>query len=174
AAIGSAEMACDDDLENRQHLPLLPSDEYPSLSWAAAAAAQAPITLNDAQKYSEKWYRYYGPDNTIPHVSYYQALQVDPNVPEGFFSNKVVFIGARILTKFYNERKDAYPSPYWTGQDENKFMPGVEIQATGTLNLIRGDWLQKPATSTERIMIIILGAILGLILTCYKPFPASI
>ena len=53
----------------------------------------------------------YGPPKTIPSVSYFQAM--DPHaLPAGFFSNKVVCVGARLLTVFSGQRKDEYRTPH--------------------------------------------------------------
>src|SRR5205807_8846357 len=107
-----------------------------------------------------RWMNYYGPPNFIPSVSYYQALQDALLVPEDFFRGKVVFIGSRLMTKFAGERKDQYRNPYsfWLSnallsKHQALFSPGVEVQATAFLNLLREDWFRRLSWSTETVFI---------------------
>ena len=86
---------------------------------------------------------YYGSPNFIPWKSYFKALDAS-EVPDEFFRNKVVFVGARILTRFAGERKDEYRNPYsfWLSEkmkteQEALYMPGVEVQATAFLTADR-------------------------------------
>ena len=55
------------------------------------------------------------------------------------------------LTKFSGERKDAYATPFsrWVQDPSEFFIAGVEIQATATLNLLRGDWLNRGLGSVD-------------------------
>lgn len=76
-------------------------------------------------------------------------------------SNKVVFVGAKMLTKFAGDRKDEFPSPFSSFDSMPVFMAGVEIQATEFLNLHRGDWLRRLPLAVEQWLIIGLGALLG-------------
>ncbi|MGA2177388.1 MAG: adenylate/guanylate cyclase domain-containing protein [Verrucomicrobiota bacterium] len=172
AAVGSDQMPVDDDLMCRQHLPVMKDDAYKSVSWTTASFLGVPITKDESQWYHPRWFNYYGPDKGIPFLSYYQALEVDANFPEGYFSNKVVFVGARTLTKNFGERKDEYPAPFPNQNLENKFMPGVEIHATAFLNLLRGDWLNRFSPSAERYDIVLLGLLIGAGLALLRPFAA--
>src|SRR5262249_33061760 len=98
------------------------------------------------------------------------------------FKDKVVFVGARLHTKMPGERKDEYLSPHssWeqrlspTGESERQpdFMSGLEIQATMFLNLIRGDWLMRTTSATERGWILLLGILFGYGLVLFRPFVA--
>lgn len=102
---------------------------------------------------------------------------VDPKsdpAPPGFFSNKVVFVGARTFTKSANERKDAYPTPYPEQQQGNKFMPGVEIQAITFLNLLREDWLNRLPRETEKSIFIAVGIFFGIALILCRPWLAGL
>jgi adenylate cyclase len=173
AAIGSDEMNPDDDLVQRQHEPISRDDQIPSMSWAVAKIAGAKITADDNNRLVQRWMNYYGPATTIPNVSFYQAIATNLDlVPAGFFSNKVVFVGAHLLTKFSGDRKDEYPTPYSRWSKE-KFMPGVEIQATGFLNLLRGDWLNRLSANGELAILIICGVLFGFGLARFRPLAAS-
>ena len=89
-------------------------DQIDSLSWAAATIAGAAVKKGGQNRYEPRWLGYYGPATTIPNVSLYWAVLTNsPDcVPAGFFSNKVVFVGAHLLTKFSGERKDEFPTPH--------------------------------------------------------------
>jgi CHASE2 domain-containing sensor protein len=93
------------------------------------------------------WIHYYGPPNWLPSVRYSDAL--DPaRVPDSVFRDKVVFIGAKVITKLQNERNDAYRNPYsffMAKQNQKPLIYGVEVQATMFLNILRGDWLRQPS-----------------------------
>ncbi|MGD0816379.1 MAG: adenylate/guanylate cyclase domain-containing protein [Verrucomicrobiota bacterium] len=174
AGVGTAEMYSEDDLINRQHVPFSKQDEYHSLSWAAAAFLGAPITKLESQWTRTRWFNYYGPDKVLPFLSLYQALEVDPVVPDGFFSNKVVFVGQRVFTRDFSDRKDEYPAPFPNLANENKFVPGVEVQATAFLNLLRGDWLNRLSDRTEQVIIIFMGILFGAGLALSRPLAATL
>jgi adenylate cyclase len=167
-------MYSDDDLINREHVPFSREDAYHSLSWAAATFLKAPITKDESRWTETRWFNYYGPDKVLPFISLYQALDVDPNVPDGFFSNKVVFVGQRVFTRSFSDRKDEYPTPFPNLANEDKFMPGVEVQATAFLNLLRGDWLNRLSGRAERTVVIFIGILLGTGLALSRPLAASL
>jgi adenylate cyclase len=174
AGVGTSEMTAEDDLINRRHVPFSKEEPYHSLSWAAATFLGAPITKDESQWTQARWFNYYGPDKTLPFLSLYQALDVDPTVPDGFFSNKVVFVGQRVFTRSFSDRKDEYPTPFPNLANEDKFMPGVEIQATAFLNLLRGDWLNRLSRRAEQMVIIFMGILLGTGLALSRPLAASL
>ena len=175
AAIGSAEINADDDLIVRKHVPMSPDDQIDSLSWAAAKVIGAVVTKNDSDRYLPHWLNYYGPATTIPNVSFYRVVQTNTpdSLPTGFFSNKVVLVGARLLTKFSGERKDEYPTPHSRWARQYPFMPGAEIQATAFLNLLRGDWLNCLSANGELAMLIVCGALFGFSLARFRPLAAT-
>jgi len=174
AGVGTDEMYAEDDLINRQHIPFSKDEPYHSLSWAAATFLGAPIMKDENQWIHTRWINYYGPDKILPFLSFFQALTVDPTVPDGFFSNKVVFIGERVFTKSFNQRKDEYPTPFPNLANQNKFMPGAEIHATSFLNLLRGDWLNRLSGQTEQWAIILLGVLFGAGLALLRPLAATL
>ncbi len=174
ADYGSAEMFPDDDLINRQHVPMSPDDPIASINWTAASLVGAAATKNPKEQFATRWINYYGPHGTIPGISLYKLFLTDEGaVTSGFFSNKVVFVGARLLTKSSGDRKDEYPTPYsrW-GSDENRFMPGVDIQATTFLNVLRGDWLRRFSIGLEKTLIALLGIGFGAGLVLCRPVKA--
>jgi adenylate cyclase len=175
AGIGLDEMNPGDDLVIRQQVPMTRDDQVPTMSWAAAQVAAAPVAANANNQFVSRWLNYYGPATTIPNVSFYRAIStnISDAVPSGFFSNKVVFVGAHLLTKFSGDRKDEYPTPYSRWASQYPFMPGTEIQATAFLNLVRGDWLNRLPQNLELAILIFSGAIFGIALARFRPFAAT-
>jgi adenylate cyclase len=176
AGVGSAEVRPGTDLVVREHTP---EEEVPALSWAAAEFVGAESIESGGNHRRGKWVNYYGPPNFIPGTSYYQALE-PALVPDQFFSNKTVFVGARIMTKFAGERKDEYRNPFGSWDSEDRavqrgalFITGVEIQATMFLNLVRGDWLKRFSPTTERTIVTALGLLFGFALVRFKPLAAT-
>lgn len=171
---GLVQMAPSHDQVMRLHPPSFPLFK-PSLSWVAAKFLGAPVTqvtnesdIMTAMK-QERWLRYYGPALTLNPCSYQDAL--DPaRKPDSFFRDKVVFVGAATLTKFSGERKDSYVTPYsLLFDDSQQFMAGVEVQATATLNLLRGDWLSRPSKRAEGWLVIVVGVLYGAGLIHFRP-----
>jgi adenylate cyclase len=82
-----------------------------------------------------------------------------------------VFVGARLFTKFAADRKDEYPTPYsyWLS-DRKAFSPGVEIQATAFLNLLRSDWISR--LPCETWWLTVLGVFAGFGLVQLRPLTA--
>ncbi len=169
--IGSAEMVPDQDLVPRRHLPASQDDLLPGLSWAAALIVKAPSTATDTSRFRERWVNYYGPPATIPNVSYYRALAENGTVTN-LFRDKVVFVGARMFTKFSGERKDEYRTPYSFWMPQNPFMSGVEIQATMFLNLLRADWLNRLSPTAERWLLLLASLVAGFGLARLRPVMA--
>jgi adenylate cyclase len=178
AVLGSDEVAADADLMIRQHL-IRKDRPLSSLSWATAVSVEAEATRQEGSEDLPRWMNYYGSPNFVPWKSYYEAL--DPAlVPDSFFHDKVVFVGGRFQTKFANERKDEYVNPFsaWLpeavkARRQAMFMAGVEVQATAFLNLLRGDWLTRPTSATERLLIIGLGLLFGYGLIQLRPVWAT-
>jgi adenylate cyclase len=162
AEIGSVELDASHDLVVRKHLRGHPDDLVASLSWATASM----LKLNPENRIAERWINYYGPPGIIPHCSYEHALEATPEV----FKDKVVFIGARLFTKFAGERKDEFRSPYSLWLKEHMFISGVEVQATQFLNLIRRDWLRRLSVPGESSLVLLIGLLAGLVLVRVRPW----
>jgi len=183
AGIGSVAMWPNPDLVVRIHTP---DEEFaggfilPSLAWATAEFVGAPVTTNEVARKSERWMNYYGPPSVLNSVSYADAL--DPGrTPDGLFRDKLVFVGSRIITKFAGERKDEYVDPFsyfLSEKRENKygaqFAPGVAIQATACLNLVRQDWWSRLPLSMEKLIVILVGLGFGFGITLIKPLPSTV
>jgi adenylate cyclase len=182
---GHAQMVPSEDQVVRQH-PLNYTAENTnkvSLSWRAAALMQAPATqatnLNQLIARStgpERWLNYYGPAYHLARTPFFAALNTNLT-SDDFFRDKLVFVGASTLTRYSGDRKDSYRTPFGLfvsdDADQDKFIPGVEIQATAALNLIRGDWLTRPPAQLEQWLYTVVGALGGLGLFLLRPARAS-
>ena len=176
ADLGSAEMNPDDDLIMRRHIPSSPDDPIAGQSWVMAKLVGAEVTKVAGNSDRERWRNYYGPAGTLPNVSFFRVFQNDgPDaLPSGFFSNKVVFVGARLLTKFGGQRKDEFPTPHSRWTKEVSFMPGAEIHAMQFLNLLHRDWLRRWPKGAEVAMLMVGGLLAGFGLIRLRPLIASV
>ncbi|MEK7685988.1 MAG: adenylate/guanylate cyclase domain-containing protein [Verrucomicrobiota bacterium] len=143
----------------------------PSLSWKAAELVKAEVTQDPRQRDQERWLNYYGPPGVIPSISYHLALRTN-GFPQGFFRNKIVFVGEKPTpTGFAGEKKDEFRGPYtfWTGS----FASGVEVHATSFLNLVRQDGLSRFHWSVELLVLVLCGLICGYGFAAVRPLPAA-
>ena len=130
-------------------------DPYAALPWVAAEAAGAALAKHGLRHDAERWVRHYGPGDTLPRVSYWQAT----NQPPDFYREKTVFIGGRPAVSFVGQEVDQFRTP-WSRRDGSK-VSGMEVTATAWLNLMRGDWLNRTPAGVELATVLILGALLG-------------
>ncbi len=138
-----------------------------SMAWRLTAMTSAAALPDPG---SPRWLNYYGPPGIIPWVSYVQVLS--NNVPLSALSNKVVFVGALIHTGFTGGTgTDDYSTPYsrWTGTKS----PGVEINATAYLNLIRREWLTRLSPMREFLLVLATGILFGFGLNFCRPVPVA-
>lgn len=171
---GLVQMVASPDQVVRLHPPSYPLFK-PSLCWTVAKFVDAPVTrsTNDnvlaARMSAERWLRYYGPALSLSPCPYEDAL--DPNrMGDDFFRDKIVFVGASTLTKFSGDRKDAYATPFsLLFRDSQEFIAGVEVQATATLNLLRGDWLTRASQRVEDWIMVVVGIAFGAGLMHFRP-----
>ena len=168
AAWGAANASVDGDFVVRRQFNGFLNLAEPSLAFATAellgiAATNAP---------ESQWLRYYGKPLTIPHVGYSAALRAD-EVNDELFRDKIVFIGARPMAGTFLERRDEFRSPLASWGDRELFMPGVEVQATQLLNLLRGDSLRRLSPGREALLLVLTAILFGGLLFHFRPLPAA-
>lgn len=173
-AWGLANHRVDDDFVIRRHFPGVASQNQASLAWSVAAwrgvaAARDPEGIPGAR---DRWIRYYGPPLTVPHVSYARALRPD-EVPDTFFRDRIVFVGARPMAGLFHERQDEFRSPFRSWRDPDRFMPGVEVHATELLNLLRHDWLRRSTGAVETGILLAIALVGGALLFRLRPAGAA-
>ncbi len=170
--LASLEMEQDQDFIVRKHFPGLLDLKMPSLSWATAKFLDLPVTRNPQEMARERWVHYYGGAGTIPYVSYSRLFYAN-GVSRGFFHDKIVYVGARPKTGNFNERRDELRNPYYTWGNKSTFMPAVEVHATETLNLIRGDSLRRLPPVLEASVLLACALFFGVFLFKFRPFTAT-
>ena len=170
------------DFEVRRHYhgPMATADVILSESWAVASLCGAAEAQDPAHRPRERWVNYYGPPGSLVGVGLHHAILPD-GLPPGYFSNKVVFVGAYLTTQFSGVRKDEFKSPWsvvakgeGAGAFRLSFMPGAEVHATIFLNLLRGDWLRRSPDIPELIGVLLLGIGFGYGLVQVRPLVASL
>lgn len=140
------------DLVVRKHWPFPSPGPYYSLPWSAALLEGANL---DEDPPRERWLRYYH-EGTWTRIGYSLALEE----PANSFSNKIVFIGTQPHTTDPDDPEpDKFRTPFtrWTGVAYG----GVDINITAFLNLMNGDWLERPPWWAEGIALVIAGILLG-------------
>jgi CHASE2 domain-containing sensor protein len=143
----------DPDLDSivRRHWPTPAPGPYPSLPWTAARLMGAQLS----EQPRESWLRYYGPNDGWPSLSYRFAL----TQPTNYYRDKIVFIGSQPKTSVPDDEADEFRTPYtrWTGES----MGGVEIIATAFVNLMNDEWMRRPASWLEALVLVASGTLLG-------------
>jgi CHASE2 domain-containing sensor protein len=115
------------------------------------------LNLRLPNDHDQLWLNYYGPPGSLPRKSYYQMLQ--PDLASGILSNKIVFVGrGGEATTSYGTVSDQGLTPY------NMPADGIEIQATATLNLIRGEWIREFSPVAELLLTVGWGLAIALML----------
>jgi adenylate cyclase len=170
AGVGSAEVIPGRDLVVREHTSGQPLETISTLSWVTAQFVDAPVTRKANAESAPRWMQYYAPPNLLPSISYEDALST---APADLFRDKIVFVGARIFTRFAGERKDEYKTPYSFLFRDSPFISGVEIQATTFLNLARGDWWTRLPVRREQMILIGAGFLIGYVLMQARPWSAT-
>jgi PAS domain S-box-containing protein len=175
ASWGVAALGVEDDFVVRRYRSTPPDAQQPSLSWAAAKLMNLPVTqLPSAAKTAQRhWLRYYGPPITIPHVGFTEAMD-GAAVPDEFFRDKIVFVGARPMIELFHERQDEFRSPFHPWGHRDLFMPGVEIHATEMLNLVRQDWLERFSQPVEAVLLLLSALCFAGGLVWLRPIPATL
>jgi CHASE2 domain-containing sensor protein len=148
---GVAWLDPDLDMIVRRLWPFPSPGPYPSLPEAAAKLAGSKLD----KRQEERWIRYYGQEGPWTTLSYKFALMQPPN----YFRDKIVFIGTQPQTSLPNREADEFQTPFtrWTGESSG----GVEIMAVSFLNLINDDWLRRPPTWIEFVILLTAGIFFG-------------
>jgi len=158
---GITDLLRDSDLTVRSHHP--GTEDFSSLPWRAAILAGAGITNTLTQWMAERWIRYYGTNGTITTLSYHLAFEK----PDGYFKDKIVFIGGKPPILGSLELSDLFRTPYTRWGRGLTF--GVEIHATIFLNLVRGDWLTRLSSGKEFVLVVLAGFLFGYGLNLVRP-----
>lgn len=136
-------------------------DPWPVATWQMAQYLGARLPADDAARFAHRWVNYYGPADTVESVSYFRVLTPDAGMPDGFFKDKVVFVGGRSeLGNGARKFLDQFSTP-WSRFRERSFTPGAEIHANIFLNLLHHEWLERLPFRDERAFVVLFGLALG-------------
>jgi adenylate cyclase len=168
-AVGVSDVLPDTDMVVRR-LPTksFSPNRYPTLAWSAAAQEGARAAAAEPPE-AAWWLNYYGPPGALPNHSYLSVLTND--LPAGYFSNKLVVVGMNYDVNVPGLRVDMFASPFGFGVPR---FPGVEIQATALLNLVRGDYLRRLPAPLEGLLQLGLAGALGFWLPRLRPAAATL
>jgi len=184
ASWGLGEVGVDDDFVPRQHFSgrTIDGEPRPSLTWAAGQLLGLDAVSVKSGADPSRWFHYYGPPFTLPHVSYSDALQPGL-VADTFFRDRIVFVGARPIAGLFSDRRDEFRTPFrpwreletqgFLWRERDLFMPGVEVHAMQMLNLLRGDWLRRPGVRALGGWFALAGVLLGAGLIWLRPVLAA-
>jgi len=94
---------------------------------------------------------WYGPQYTFEYISFSDVYK--NKMPNGYFKDKVVFIGATMVSTF-----DIKSTPV------SSIMPGVEVQATVFNNIIENQSVKRVSGTVDLIISLILSFIVAFII----------
>jgi adenylate cyclase len=138
-----------------------------------------------AEKDVARMVHFAGSAQGFPYAPYYQALDPERHLPEGFFKDKVVLVGKHSQAKkeSFSDVTGKYrlhlqpPSPV-RGVDmfatpsyimDNRLSPGIEIHASTLQSLIRDDQLRPLRTPGAVILLALLSIFLTLVNRNWSP-----
>ena len=118
----------------------------------------------------EIWINFVGPPRSIRSVSYYQALEPDRHLPDGFFRDKLVFVGlaAEGTVDANRPTPDHYPVPLTRAG--HGYMAGVEIHAQTAWTLLAGTELRRPAAYLGPLLGLLVGFFSTVLFLRWKPW----
>ena len=164
AAVAGVELTLDHDGVIREAF-LNPRDA-PGLALAAYQVATGD--LSHADEHASRVIDFYGPPRTIETVSLYQALEPEKFLPQGFFRDRLVFVGAgQGVASTFSKVKDSFPTPFSGGAVGHPY--GVEIHATIAANLIENRRIEPLNPMAEAAFLIGLAAIATLLFVFMRP-----
>src|SRR2546422_11462215 len=91
-----------------------------------------------------------------------------------FYRGKVLSTGGRDPPEPLDTKKQVgeFRTPFtWLAKT---IIPGVEVQATEFLNLVRQDWLTRPAPAVQMGVLLLAGLTLGYCLPLFRPARATL
>jgi adenylate cyclase len=142
------------------------TEQTAAVTWLAAVASGASLSTDPAVRAESRWINYYSAAGSFDNVSYEQALG-STGLRDGFFKDRVVFIGGRSTVGPLDLGKDEFATPFT--RFGKPFAPGLEIHATTFLNLLRGDWLTRLPMAQELALAGCLGLVAGASLALMRP-----
>lgn len=135
---------------------------------------QAPIISVEGED-PEILVNYVGGGRTIPTVSFYQALDAQTLLPEGYFSDKIVFVGYSLAVSdlAQGSAQDHYSSPF-DGLSGMASMPGVEIHANILHTILTQEFIERLPALPQWALLVALALLASLALLWTDRFALKI
>ena len=115
-----------------------------------------------------------GPQRTVETISYYQALDPKQFLRQGFFDEKLVFVGLSLGSSILGKGKGSDNFPVPLSRSGHSFMPGVEIHAAAAASMIHGNAIKSLPPHTSLPAALAAGALTLLIFLRVRPLKATI
>ena len=110
-----------------------------------------------------------GPPQSIPTVSYYQALDPQTYLPPNFFKNKLVFLGMSVASEanIFTATADHFLVPF--SRLDGAYMPGVKVHASAALSVLHDRFIKRPSMSHTIVGALVLCFLSSLVFLSYRP-----
>ncbi|MDH3452810.1 MAG: adenylate/guanylate cyclase domain-containing protein [Gammaproteobacteria bacterium] len=156
---------------------LLRPGEQPSLALLLAQLTRGADCCADARRVAAQGKRirlnFPGPSRTVKTVSYYQALQPDRYLPDGFFTGKTVLVGLATQSAADPRGKADHFSTPFTRQRGVR-VAGVEIHATAVANLLDGSFIRTFANLHMLPPGLMIGLLVAFLLVRARPVAGAL
>ena len=106
----------------------------------------------------------YGPPRHLETVSYYQAMDAEYFLPDGFFQDKLVFVGLSVQSAVNVESGNADYFLYPLSTFDTGMIAGVELQATASANYLEDNFVSQVSGTVLAVLSLVL-TLLVLVLT---------
>jgi adenylate cyclase len=162
---------CDIDPDYSIRRLVVGGQDDPAVGWIAASMLGASATNQLQSRLAENWLNYYCPPDRLRSVNLDVALATN-GLPDGYFRDKIVVIGARPSAGVAGDKREIFRSPYsLIGLPD---ATGPAVQAFNLLNLVRGDWMTRLTLVQEKVLVVVWGIFIAAILMALRPGFATI
>jgi adenylate cyclase len=117
---------------------------------------------------------YLGPAQTVPTVSFGEALGMNTAQARQAFRDKVVLVG-RAPVSLLNLRRlmtDTFATPFL--HTSKTYMPGIEVHANILATILERRFIAPIPSTTHAVLSLAWGALLGLAMAGMRPLPGGL
>jgi len=141
-------------------------EEQFAFSWLVAEKFHNDNCCNDLNVLipQSQQLNFYGPPRHLETVSYYQALDAEYFLPDGFFQDKLVLVGLSVQSAVNVESGNADYFLYPFSTFDIGMISGVELQATATANFLDDSFVSQVSAPLIGFLSLLFTA-LALVLT---------
>ncbi len=124
-------------------------------------------SLEEPSKYD--YINYYGGSSSLTRVSFYKLLDATNMPTDGYFRDRVVFIGVATDVTPGVRGEDSFVIPA-----SDKKMYGVEIHATIAANLLDKSWIRRLSPEREIVVLQVIAIVGTMVLMSLSPVVALV